>query len=388
MTSRLPAKGSVPTVIASFIIMLSLGGIYSWSIIAPELQNDYHWSAVQTQLIFGILIAVFPSTMIITGKLLKWLSVRLLSILAAVFFSTGYLLSGFSGGNFYIILFGIGILAGIGTGIGYLIALTLPVRWYPHKKGLVTGIASAGFGLAAVILTYIIKESLTHSIDVLEIFRLIGWGYGGVLVLAAFFIQSPEAAPFAAVFNLKDALRTKHFFKLFSGIFFGTFAGLLVLGNLSSIGAEHGVDSIILMIGVSVFALANFTGRLSWGWVSDYFPAWVCITVALLFQASGIFLLGYLTLTSVSYLLLSAMIGFGFGSNFVLFAKDTAHYFGVDHLSSIYPYVFMGYALAGIAGPLTGGYMYDSTGSFHYASYTAAVMSMLGAMIFLLGKKK
>ena len=99
-----PPKRPVLTVVSSFIIMLSLGGIYAWSVIVPELIRSYHWTAVQSQLIFGLLIAVFPATMILAGKLQERVSPRFQAILSAVFFGGGYVVSSFSNGNFYIIL--------------------------------------------------------------------------------------------------------------------------------------------------------------------------------------------------------------------------------------------------------------------------------------------
>lgn len=382
-----PPKRPVLTVVSSFVIMLSLGGIYAWSVIVPDLIRSYHWTAVQSQLIFGLLIAVFPATMILAGKLQERVSPRFQAILSAVFFGGGYVVSSFSNGNFYIILLGIGVLAGIGTGFGYMTALTVPVKWFPEKKGLVTGIVSAGFGLAAVVLTYLIEHALIDGLDVMEIFRRIGLGYGGMILLFAFFIRKPAAAVASSLVTSRKMLRTKHFMFLATGIFFGTFAGLLVLGNLNPIGAEQGIEKHTLMIGVSVFAIANFTGRLSWGWISDYVPARTCIPIALLLQAIGIFLMGYLPLTGTLYIVLSILIGFGFGSNFVLFAKESASHFGIANLGGIYPYVFLGYALAGIFGPLTGGYLYDLTGSFHYASYAAATMSLVGAVLFVATSK-
>lgn len=379
---------AVVTVFASFIIMLSLGGIYAWSIIVPELQRVYLWSGVQTQLIFGIVIAVFPATMILAGRLQQHISPRIQALLATLFFGSGYLLAGYSQGNFYLVLSGIGVLAGIGTGFGYLTALTIPVQWFPSKKGLITGIASAGFGLAAVVLTYLIEHALDEGLDVMAIFRRIGWGYGALILIAAFFIKSPEKAASVKRSPVGSMLKTSDFLKLFAGIFFGTFAGLMVLGNLRPIGAEHGIDNHILMMGVSVFAVANFAGRLSWGWFSDYISARICIITALLLQAVSVFLTGFLQLTAGWYLALALLIGFSFGANFVLFAKKSAQHFGIANLGAIYPFVFMGYAIAGIFGPLTGGYLYDTTGSFHYASYVAAAMSLTGALIFILFRKK
>ncbi len=371
------------TVVSSFVIMLCLGGVYAWSIVASELMGNFDFSAAQSQLVFGVLIAVFPTTMIFAGKLKRKLNARTLAILSALFFSSGYLLSGFSNGNFYTIVLGIGVLAGIGTGLGYLVALTTPVKWFPEKKGLITGIAAAGFGLAAFVLSLVIEKLMAFDKSILQVFTIIGVVYGLIILVFANFLKAPVEVETVNEEKI-NFIRTSKFQKLFSGIFFGTFAGLLVIGSLKSIGAEHHIGNHTLIIGISVFAIANFLGRLIWGALSDYTGASISIFLALTLQAVSIFLIGLLDLTPALYILLSFIIGFSFGGNFVLFAKETAQIYGIRNLGIIYPYVFIGYAVAGIFGPLTGGWLFDIFKNFNSAIYVAAIMSLIGAIIFLI----
>lgn len=370
-------------VISSFFIMLCLGSVYAWSLVSTELIFNYGFTSVQSQLVFGLLIAVFPVTMIFAGRYENRIGTQNLAVLSAIFFSAGYLLSGFSNGNFWAILFGVGILTGIGTGLGYLVALTTPVKYFPNKKGLVTGISTAGFGLAAFIFSLITEKLLLDGKRILDIFLIIAVVYGSTILLFSVFLKSPSiSSPVTQSSSSKFRFDYK-FIKLFTGIFFGTFAGLLVIGNLKLIGSEHAIPNHTLIIGVSVFAIANFIGRLAWGNLSDYINTNICVVTALSLQASSVFLIGLLNLSSTSYIVLSAVIGFSFGSNFVLFAKKTSLYYGIEKLGLVYPYVFVGYAIAGIAGPLTGGALYDLFKNYDYASYLAAAMSFSGAVIFL-----
>ena len=370
------------TVVASFIIMLCLGSVYAWSIIASELINQYNFSASQAQIIFGSIIAVFPLTMIFVGQLGKKIKARYIAYFSGFLFFTGNITASYSNGNFLYILLGIGILTGIATGFGYWVALTTPVRWFPQKKGLITGIAAAGFGLGAVLMSDISEKILLNGKDVLQLFAIIGSSYGIIIFLVSNLIIEKSIEPNEVEIKITEYLRHKLFKRLFIGIFLGTFAGLLIIGNLKIIGGQGNISEHYLVVGVSVFALANFLGRLVWGFIADYLGANISIFMALLVQSVAIFLLNIIALSDFSYMLLAFLIGFGFGGNFVLFAKETAHIFGLSNLGIVYPYVFLGYAIAGIAGPFIGGFLYDISGAYFYAILLSGFMSLLGSILF------
>ena len=373
---------------ASFIIMLCLGSVYAWSVFVPGLKSDFGFFTTQTQIIFGTLIATFTLTMILAGRLYKKFGANLLTVLSALFFSSGYLIAGFSEGKVLFVFLGIGVLAGIGTGFGYLVSLTNPVRWFPEKKGLVTGISTAGFGLGAIVLTWLTKMLFESGSDVLKIFKLIGFSYGVVILLLALSIKEPGLPTSVTGKPTGKFFSGGQFYKLLAGIFCGTFAGLLVIGNLKPLGAIYDINNDSLLLGITLFSLANFTGRLFWGWLSDYLNGSISIFLALSLLGIFVFLIGYMPLTVVSYLLLSAGIGFGFGANFVLFARETVTLYGANNLGYVYPYIFLGYGISGIIGPVTGGLIFDLSGSYSLAAYIAAILSITGAIVFLFNFRK
>ncbi len=373
------------TVLASFVLMLCIGSVYAWSIIASELIGNYGFSASQSQLIFGTVIAIFPITMIFVGKYSKIIKHRYYGYVSGLLFFLGYSLAGYSQGNFAAIFIGIGILAGIATGFGYWVSLTSPVQWFPERKGLITGIAAAGFGLGAVFMSEISETILNKGYNVLQLLTITGVSYGLlIIILSNFIFQTQHISD-----NNEEAakpsgfIKTTIFKKLFTGIFLGTFAGLLIIGSLRIIGGQYNISVEKLIFGVALFAIANFLGRLTWGFLSDHIGASFSIFLALLFQAISIVSLNLFPLSDISYLVLAFLIGFGFGGNFVLFAKETAQRFGVQNLGVIYPYVFIGYAIAGIAGPISGGILYDLSGSYFTAILLAGFMSLMGSMLFL-----
>ncbi len=375
----------VRTVFSAVVMMLALGSIYAWSIYVPGLISHYGFSAGQTQLIFGVFIAVFAVSMVFGRALLSRINGKRLAMIASVLYTLGYMLIPLFGITFPVLFFGISILAGIATGVGYLISITIPVEWYPGKKGLVTGLVSAGFGGGAIIESLVVQRLFVAGITLPQIFLIVGIGKGFLLMLASFFIERPplqqDFTPLQPIYRL---LRQTRFLKLFVGIFTGTFAGLLVIGNLKPIGAQYPIDETILVLGITVFSIANFSGRLFWGWLNDYVKGKVLMPLSLLTMGLFTLLIGIVQLTPYIYLFIAFAVGFGFGANFVIYAKETAQIFGLNNLGKIYPFVFLGYGISGILGPFTGGILKDITGSYQTAAIVAGVLCWVVLFGFLL----
>jgi MFS transporter, OFA family, oxalate/formate antiporter len=168
------------------IVMLSLGGIYAWSMFVPALQLVYGLSASQTQWIFGGVIASFTVSMLIADRLERKIGLKKIVALSGLLFAVGYLVAAYSGGRFVTLFMGIGFISGIGTGLGYMASLAMAVRKFPEQKGLVSGVVSAGFAGGAIVLTYLADWLLSSGHDVLDVFRWVGILYGVTILLVAF----------------------------------------------------------------------------------------------------------------------------------------------------------------------------------------------------------
>lgn len=380
--------GRYLTTVASFVIMICLGGVYAWSIVASRLVKQYGFSTSQSQIIFGLLIAVFPITMIFVGRLGKKIKAKHIGYISGILFFVGNMVASYSYGNFILVLLGIGLITGIAIGFGYWVSLTIPVQLFPEKKGLITGVTSAGFGLGAVIMSALSEKFLSNGKSVLELFKIIGISYGFIIFLCSNLIVQHTIKTESTKIRISEYIKQPSFKKLFLGIFLGTFAGLLIIGNIKILGSQSGIVSNILVLGVSLFAIANFSGRLFWGFIADYIGTGLSVFMALLIQSVAIMMLNIVDLHDNSYLLISFIIGFGFGGNFVLFARETAQIFGVDNLGIVYPYIFLGYAIAGITGPFIGGLIFDITETYFSAIILSSLMSFAGGMLFIRERSK
>ena len=367
-------NAALTTVLSGVVVMVCLGGVYAWSIFVPPLKENYGLSTAQTQVIFGLLIAIFTVSMAFGRPLLSRYGPRVVALLAGLVFLSGYALASVSGGRFPLLVAGIGGLAGIATGLGYLVSITVPVAFYPHRKGVVTGVASAGFGAGAIVLSYGAEYLFARGMDVLAVFLVIGLAYGAVIALGALGFSTPPLSDSRAEpVQSAGLLRDRRFIRLFVGIFTGTFAGLMVIGNLKPIGLLHQIENATLTTGVVVLSVANFAGRLFWGWLADRVSGSVLIPLSLLLVGVLTLAIGALPLNGTLYLVLSVAVGFTFGANFVLYARETAQVYGLGNLARVYPLVFLGYGVSGAVGPSVGGFLYDLQG--HYAG--AATLSVM-----------
>lgn len=376
---------------AAVLIQLCLGGLYAWSNFVPALMADHGLTAAQTQLVFGCLIAVFTTAMVFAGRMLQRRGPKIVAIIGGTLFGAGYLIASFSDGSFPLLFLGIAVVAGVGTGFGYVCPLATGMAWFPEHKGLVTGVAVGGFGAGAVLLSAVTESLFARGMDVLEVFRWIGMTYGAVIVLAALIMRFPPervdsvVRPTPAFGTL---VRDPFFLAMALGIFSGTFAGLMVIGNLQLLALSSGVSTGVAAVAVSMFAVGNASGRIAWGWVSDRLgDRTVVASLGALAVMLGLLgLLGPMVGTPVGTVAVAGLVGFTFGACFIVYAARVAARYGADRIGGVYPLVFLAYGAAGILGPWLGGHLYDATGSYGLPiaiSIAVVLVGLVGSTVLL-----
>ena len=354
---------------AAVFIQVCLGGVYAWSAFVPELIENYGLSTGQTQLIFGLTIATFTVAMVLAGRLMARFGARCMAFVSGVLIFLGYAASAASGGNFLWLMIGFGAIGGAGIGFGYLAPLSTGIRWFPNHKGLVTGVAVAGFGGGAILLSSLTTLWLDSGWTVLEIFRAVGWIYGITICLGALLLFRPPSAGDAAKAALRpvgELVRDPVFLILAAGLFSGTFAGLLVIGNLKPIGMSSGLSAKSAAIAISFFAVGNGVGRIAWGWVSDRLN-FLTVPLSLGFLGVALVLLLLGRFSGTFFMAAALITGMGFGACFVVYVAMVAARYGPDSVGSVYPLIFLLYGVAGITGPPIGGWLFDVTNSYLYS---------------------
>jgi len=368
---------------AGCVIQTILGGIYAWSTFIPHLGKDHGLGTGQCGLIFGLAILVFTLIMPLSGWVLTHQGPQFTAGIAAVLFMAGYILASVSGGSFAWLLLGLGVVAGAGIGFGYVCPLSVCMKWFPKKKGLVTGVAVSGFGGGAILLSSIAEILLTRGMDVLIFFRWFGICAGLLLCGAALLLADPPGAKAgAAQRGSMSALSTPLFALVSMGMFAGTFAGLLIIGNLTPLVMKAGLTEGQATISVSVFAAGNALGRIAWGQVFDHLQ-YRSIPLSLV---SFALTAGLLLLPLPMWLMFFAvaLLGFGFGANFVIYASTVSRYFGGAAFPRLYPICFLAYGIAGLMGPGVGGFLADLTGTYALPLAVSIALVLAAGMYSLL----
>jgi OFA family oxalate/formate antiporter-like MFS transporter len=366
--------------IAGCVIQTILGGIYAWSTFVPYFIKDHGLSSGQCGLVFGVTILTFTVAMIVAGRILVKQGPRFTALVSAGLFASGYLLAALSRGSLPLLILSLGVVAGSGIGFGYVCPLSVGMKWFPEKKGFVTGLTVAGFGAGAILLSYVADHFLVHGMDVLTFFRGFGIVAGVILFAAALFLSDPPG-------ETSNAAKQGHMHAVFAwpfsisviGLFAGTFGGLLIIGNLAPIILKAGLTEQQAVASVSLFAIGNGLGRIIWGRLFDHIHY-----RSIPFSLGGFALAALLLLLPLPYGILMfavVLIGFCFGANFVVYASTISRFFGTDAFPHLYPICFMAYGVAGIIGPALGGFLADATGTYNTAIYICiALVSAAGVL--------
>jgi len=352
-------------VIGAILIQLALGSIYSWGTMTQFISEGEYLSepAEMTIYIFGIGLAAFAITMIFAGKLQQKYGPKKISILGAVFIGTGTLLSALMT-NFIGLFITYGIIYGMGIGFAYVCPIATAAKWYPDKKGLISGIAVAGFGAGSFIFNYLIRFFAPLGIPLM--YLLLGIIYMAFILAGAMTMNTPpegwlpegyippsiteDTAVGLIEFERSEMVKQKQFWLLWLAYILGCMPGLLVIGTFSSFAKSNSsfvISSADFVLVGSIGALFNGLGRIFWGKIADILTYKRAMLLMFMVQAISLFIYFSTNIDIIYYLIITCVILLCFGGNLSLFPTGTADLFGNKHLGENYGVMFTAYGIAG-----------------------------------------
>ena len=423
-------------VVGAILIQLCLGAIYAWSAYTKALTDPegiYNLTATQSQWIFSVGLATFAVVMVFAGNWQKKSSPKTVALTGGIVLGIGYILAGLFGTSFWPQLIFIGLIGGAGIGLAYVCPIACGVKWFPDKKGLITGLAVAGFGFGATIWVKVANgffgwpgliKSL-HFINnsgIQSTWLIFGIIYLVAVVIGAFWMLNPPddycpagwtpptgakaAATGGIEFNQFQMLKTPQFYMIWFCFIAGAMAGLMVIGviklfgmdSLQAGGAEEAAAGAITATAMGVFyALANGIGRIAWGVISDKIGRKTAIFLMCLLQGIAMLTFWFVGKSMTMFYVWATIIGFNFGGNFALYPAATADYFGNKNVGVNYGWMFTAYGVGGIVGPVLAGMFKDKVpleaafavkyGAWMAPFMIAGVASIIAAVVILITQK-
>jgi len=391
------------SVLAAIAIQLVLGTAYIWSVfqtgIANSLFDGDHAAAALT---FSLVLAMLSLGSAIGGKLTSVYSTRIVVFVGGILLSAGFFRASFVTANHgWLLWVTYGLIGGLGMGFTYSTTIACAQKWYPHKKGLVTGVIVSALGFGGVVFTPIVENLVMafggEGTGEPRTFMVLSAVFLVVCSIGSFFMRTPpegymadQAAAQAASgkapvnYTTTEMLKTPQFYLLTGTFFLACMGGLMMIGFARPIAVAKGLEDTAT-IGVLVAAMFNSIGRLVWGFVSDKLGR--NNTIIILLAGSAALSLMVNAAESYWVFVLIALVGFFYGGLLSNFPPLTADLFGAKNLATNYGIVLLGFGSGAIISSQIAGYYKNIAGydiSLMFPAFViAAGCAVVGILMML-----
>jgi OFA family oxalate/formate antiporter-like MFS transporter len=384
---------------AGFLMQIALGAVYAWSVFRAPLTKQFHWSIEEVTLTFTISIFVVGVAAFFGGLWQNRKGPRVVALTGGLLYGLGVFLASFSAGKLWWLYVSYGLIGGTGVGFSYIVPLAVLVKWFPDRRGLITGIAVGGFGAGALIFAPVATR-LIQSVGVLQTFAYLGIAYLVITMATGYFMQNPpdgwkpagwvptatETKQRAAKdYTLGGALMTWQWWALWLLLFLNTSAGISVISQESPMFQEIAKVGAVVAAGmVGVASIGNAVGRIFWAWISDAVSRrWTFVAMFLL--QVGLFWILPSTSSVTMLTVLSFIILMCYGGGFGTMPAFAADYFGSKNVGPIYGLMLTAWGTASAFGPLLIAHMRQSSGSYtsglHVIAGIVAVSMILPILV-------
>ncbi|WP_219463625.1 L-lactate MFS transporter [Nonomuraea rhizosphaerae] len=353
---------------AAVLFQLALGAVYAWSVFSKALQaqaSDFDLTKAEAALPFSVTIGMIFLGTYIGGRVQDVRGPRPVAMSGGVLYSIGILLAGLATGHsqLWLLILGYGVIAGFGLGLGYIVPIAMLQKWFPDKRGLITGIAVGGFGFGAVV-TSPMAQRLVEANPVVptRAFITLGVAYLVMTLVGSFFFRNPPAGYQVAAtgriaasgreYTQGEALRTPQWYLLAAILCLNVTAGIALISVISSAATSvAGYTAAAAATLTGVMGLFNGGGRIFWGWISERTGRMFAFAAMLGAQGVCFLLLGHASSVAL-FAILSAVVYLCYGGGFGAMPATAGDFFGLRNAGAIYGLMIVAWSVGGIVGPL------------------------------------
>ncbi|WBM70726.1 MFS transporter [Buttiauxella sp. WJP83] len=346
------------TLIGTIITQFALGSVYTWSLFNSALSQKLGEPISQVAFSFGLLSLGLAISSSVAGKLQERFGVRNVTMAAGVLLGVGFFLTAHSD-NLLMLWLSAGVLVGLADGAGYLLTLSNCVKWFPERKGLISAFAIGSYGLGSLGFKYI-DTHLLATVGLESTFMI--WG-GLAMVMILFGSMLMKDAPLQEVktengvaekdYTLAESMRQPQYWMLAIMFLTACMSGLYVIGVAKDIaqGMVH-LTAEAAANAVTVIAIANLSGRLVLGILSDKIARIRVITIGQVISLVGMAALLFAPLNEATFFAAIACVAFNFGGTITVYPSLVSEFFGLNNLTKNYGVIYLGFGIGSICGSI------------------------------------
>ncbi len=378
-------------VAAGTLIMLLLGVAYVWGVYVDPLMEEFGWSSARASWPFSVFLLAYTVGMIVGGRLQDIYGPRPICLIGAVLFGAGYFLSGLAT-NLIFLCITYGVIGGFGTGFAYVTPVSTVVKWFPERKGLMSGIVIFGFGAGSFIFSPLVSwiiqnfswQIAFYSLGVLFLVLTVGSSFFMILPSDGEEEETSEESHAVRDYTPFEMLKTPGFWLAWIGWFFALSVGLGVMGHVVNYAIGTGVIAFWAAFILSIVAVFNGLGRVLTGAISDKVGGLLMLALSCFGMGLSALLFYFSAGNLWMFYTIAILFGFSFGALLVLYPVITAELFGVEHMGANYGILFSSYGIGGFVGPVVFGQLHDLTTSYSPALLLSTVLCAVAAGLIII----
>jgi len=389
--NRRLSYGYLVLIACFFILVLEYGSLYCFGVFFKPMLNDFGWTRAATSGPFTLNLIIVGILGIISGRLSDRISPRIIVTCGAIILGLGYLLtSGITDlWQFYLYY---GFLVALGLSTMYVPLSSLISHWFPHQRGLMTGISISGIGFGIGVLPTIATH-ITISLGWRNAMQVVGITCLVLIGLLSQVLKNPpdivsiresdgeisnEGFGKRPNYSFEDALGSWRFWMICLAWFGYGFLMQVGLVHIVPYATDIGMSATAAATLLITIGLVGTPARMLLGLSGDRFGNRAVLTLS--FSLLGMAFFAMTMRDSVWMLYVFAAIFGAFSGVGVLAAPVCAEYFGHKSLGIIVGVVIFAFCLGSGISPTMAGYIFDVTGSYNIAFLSCGFFGIIAGI--------
>lgn len=380
-------RGAIP----ALLLHCSIGTVYCWSLLKGDIATYIGRSKGEVEWAFSIAIFFLGMSAAFAGRAVEK-DIHKSSLISAICFAAGFAGTGVC--VYFKSLPGIylcyGVLMGIGLGLGYLSPVKTLMLWFSEQKGLATGLAVAGFGLAKVIASPIMT-ALLESVGVVKLFYVLAVVYFIMMFLGHLLLKKPEGwveDQGKSSAKVSEILKNPTFIGIWLMFYINITCGLALIAQEKDILSTVGASAAAVGLVSSLSAIFNAGGRLGFSAAADKLKDRNTIYKVIFIMSIAISLITIFTdgvNNKIVFLAIALLcvINAGYGGGFSNLPTLLSDRFGMKSISQIHGLALSAWAFAGLTGNQLSSFIVSRTQSFTNVLYVTTILYAVALVISL-----